>query len=429
MKIIQVDEHVSLRRDPDSGNEETQVIVDEIIAEVRKNGDEALRAYTKKLDGAALDSLFVNEMERAQAYKVIDTRIVEAIRQAIANIRDFHERQRTESWMTTKENGTILGQQITPLDAVGVYVPGGKAAYPSTILMDVIPAQVASVDRIVVTSPPDESGLLHPAVLVAASELGVETILKVGGAQAIASLAYGTESVTAVDKIVGPGNAFVALAKRAVFGQVDIDMIAGPSEIVILADDSARPDYVAADLLSQAEHEERATAIVVTPSKMLAEKVSAEVERQLKGLPRASIAREALNNFGAIYLTADLNEAVDVVNTLAPEHVEVLCNEPFQHLGKIKHAGAIFLGENSAESVGDYFAGPNHVLPTNGTARFSSPLTVDDFLKKSSIIHYSEEALSQNSDMIASLARVEDFEAHARAVEIRQKKDVRQKDE
>ncbi|QQK77873.1 histidinol dehydrogenase [Salicibibacter cibarius] len=422
MKIIQVDEHVSLRRDPDSGNEKTQATVDEIIAEVRKNGDEALRAYTKKLDGAALDSLFVSEAECAQAYEAMDTQTVEAIRKAIANIRDFHERQRSQSWMTTKENGTVLGQQITPLDAVGVYVPGGKAAYPSTILMDVIPAQVAHVGRIVMTSPPDESGRLHPAVLVAASELGVETILKAGGAQAIAALAYGTDSVQAVDKIVGPGNAFVALAKRAVFGQVDIDMIAGPSEIVILADDSARPDYIAADLLSQAEHEERATAIVVTPSEMLAEKVSAEVERQLKGLPRAAIAKEALDTFGAIYLTADLNEAVDVVNTLAPEHVEVLCSEPFQYLGKIKHAGAIFLGENSAESVGDYFAGPNHVLPTNGTARFSSPLTVDDFLKKSSIIHYSEDALTQNSEMIASLARVEGFEAHARAVEIRQKR-------
>lgn len=425
MKIIQVDEQVSLRRDPDSGNEKIQAIVDEIIAEVRKNGDEALRAYTKKLDGAALDALFVSEKERAQAYEAMDTQTVDAIRQAIANIRDFHERQRPESWMTTKENGTILGQQITPLDAVGVYVPGGKAAYPSTILMDVIPAQVANVGRIVMASPPDESGLLHPAVLVAASELGVETILKAGGAQAVAALAYGTDSVQAVDKIVGPGNSFVALAKRAVFGQVDIDMIAGPSEIVVLADDSARPDYVAADLLSQAEHEERATAIVVTPSKALAEKVSAEVERQLEDLPRAAIAREALDTFGAIYLSADLNEAVDVVNSLAPEHVEVLFSQPFQYLGKIKHAGAIFLGENSAESVGDYFAGPNHVLPTNGTARFSSPLTVDDFLKKSSIIHYSEEALAQNSEMIASLARVEGFEAHARAVEIRQKKDVR----
>ncbi|QDI91869.1 histidinol dehydrogenase [Salicibibacter halophilus] len=425
MKIIQVDEQVSLRRDPDSGNEKIQAIVDEIIAEVRKDGDEALRAYTKKLDGAALDALFVSEKERAQAYESMDTRTVDAIRQAIANIRDFHERQRSESWMTTKENGTILGQQITPLDAVGVYVPGGKAAYPSTILMDVIPAQVANVGRIVMASPPDESGLLHPAVLVAASELGVETILKAGGAQAVAALAYGTDSVQAVDKIVGPGNSFVALAKRAVFGQVDIDMIAGPSEIVVLADDSARPDYVAADLLSQAEHEERATAIVVTPSKALAEKVSAEVERQLEDLPRAAIAREALDTFGAIYLSADLNEAVDVVNSLAPEHVEVLCSQPFQYLGKIRHAGAIFLGENSAESVGDYFAGPNHVLPTNGTARFSSPLTVDDFLKKSSIIHYSEEALAQNSEMIASLARVEGFEAHARAVEIRKKKDVR----
>ncbi|AXF56276.1 histidinol dehydrogenase [Salicibibacter kimchii] len=425
MKIIQVDEHVSLRRDPDSGNEKIQAIVDEIIADVRKDGDEALRAYTEKLDGAALDSLFVSEAERAQAYEAMETKTVEAIRQAIENIRDFHERQRSESWMTTKEDGTILGQQITPLDAVGVYVPGGKAAYPSTILMDVIPAQVANVGRIVMTSPPDESGRLHPAVLVAASELGVDMILKAGGAQAIATLAYGTASVPPVDKIIGPGNSFVALAKRAVFGQVDIDMIAGPSEIVVLADDSARPDYVAADLLSQAEHEERATAIVVTPSTMLAEKVAAEVERQLEDLPRAAIAREALDTFGAIYLTADLYEAVDVVNSLAPEHVEVLCNEPFLYLGKIKHAGAIFLGENSAESVGDYFAGPNHVLPTNGTARFSSPLTVDDFLKKSSIIHYSEEALAENSEMIASLARVEGFEAHARAVEIRHKKDVR----
>ncbi|MBB6450338.1 histidinol dehydrogenase [Geomicrobium halophilum] len=421
MEIIQVDERISLRRDPETGNEDTQAIVDEIIAAIRKDGDEALRAYTKKLDGAELDALFVTETERLKAYEALDDTVISALQQAIINIRDFHERQRSQSWMTTKEDGTMLGQQVTPLDAVGVYVPGGKAAYPSTILMDVIPAQVANVGQIIMTSPPDTSGLLHPAVVVAASELGVEQIVKAGGAQAIAALAYGTESVPAVDKIVGPGNSFVALAKRAVYGHVDIDMIAGPSEIVVIADDTARADYVAADLLSQAEHEERATAIVVTPSKPLADKVVEEVDRQLEDLPRAAIARKALDDYGAIYLTANMNQAVDVVNQLAPEHVEVLVAEPFHYLGKIRHAGAIFLGENSAETVGDYFAGTNHVLPTNGTARFSSPLTVDDFIKKSSIIHYSREALETNAKMIASLARVEGFEAHARAVEIRKK--------
>ncbi|GAJ40680.1 histidinol dehydrogenase [Saccharococcus caldoxylosilyticus] len=422
MKIERVTKHLSLRRTIESGTEEQRRAVLEIIADVRTRGDEALKEYTEKFDQVRLASLRITEKEMEQAYQQVSAEMLAIIREAAANIRDYHERQKRESWITAKEDGTILGQKITPLDAVGLYVPGGTAAYPSSVLMNVIPAQVAGVKRIVIVSPPNQDGTLPAGVLVAANELGVSEIYKVGGAQAIAALAYGTETIQPVDKIFGPGNIYVALAKREVFGQVAIDMIAGPSEIVVLADETANADEIAADLLSQAEHDERASAILVTPSMKLALAVASEVEKQLETLPRKAIAASSLENYGAIYVTETLDEAVRVVNELAPEHLEVMTAEPLQLLGQIRHAGAIFLGRFSSEPVGDYFAGPNHVLPTNGTARFSSGLSVDEFVKKSSIIVYSETALKQNAEKIAAFARLEGLEAHARAVEARFKK-------
>jgi histidinol dehydrogenase len=422
VKIERVTSRVSLRRTIESGTEEQRRAVLKIIADVRTRGDEALKAYTEKFDGVRLDSLRVTEEEIKRAYQNVSAEVLRIIQEAAENIRDYHERQKRESWITAKEDGTILGQKITPLDAVGLYVPGGTAAYPSSVLMNVIPAQVAGVKRIVITSPPNQDGTLPAGVLVAANELGVNEIYKVGGAQAIAALAYGTETIRPVDKIFGPGNIYVALAKREVFGQVAIDMIAGPSEIVVLADETANANEIAADLLSQAEHDKRASAILVTPSMKLALAVASEVEKQLETLPRKAIAAASLENYGAIYVTETIAEAVEVVNELAPEHLEVVTAEPMQLLGQIRHAGAIFLGRFSSEPVGDYFAGPNHVLPTNGTARFSSGLSVDEFVKKSSIIVYSEAALKQNAEKIAAFARLEGLEAHARAVEARFKK-------
>ncbi|AEH46462.1 histidinol dehydrogenase [Parageobacillus thermoglucosidasius] len=422
MKIVRVKSRVSLRRTIESGTEEQRRAVLEIISTVRARGDEALKSYTEKFDGVRLDSLRVTNEEIEAAYQNVSEEALRIIREAAENIRDYHDRQKRESWIIAKEDGTMLGQKITPLDAVGLYVPGGTAAYPSSVLMNVIPAQVAGVKRIVITSPPNKNGTLPAGVLVAASELGVKEIYKVGGAQAIAALAYGTETIRPVDKIFGPGNIYVALAKREVFGQVAIDMIAGPSEIVVLADETANVNEIAADLLSQAEHDERASAILVTPSMKLALAVASEVKKQLETLPRKAIAVSALENYGAIYVTETLAEAVEVVNELAPEHLEVMTAEPMQLLGQIRHAGAIFLGRFSSEPVGDYFAGPNHVLPTNGTARFSSGLSVDEFVKKSSIIFYSEPALQRNAGKIAAFARLEGLEAHARAVEERFKK-------
>ncbi|MED4083045.1 histidinol dehydrogenase [Halalkalibacterium halodurans] len=419
MKIVTINDSVSLKRDLDTGTDMQQDAVHSIIAQVREQGDQALFTLTKQFDGADLTTLRVQQAEIEAAYREMEEPVLQAIGEAIENIRDFHERQKRNSWMTTKPDGTILGQKITPLDSVGLYVPGGKAAYPSSIMMNVIPAQVAGVQNIVIVSPPQKDGSIPAGVLVTAAELGVKTILKVGGAQAIAALAYGTESVPAVDKITGPGNIYVALAKRAVFGHVDIDMIAGPSEIVVLADERANPRYIAADLLSQAEHDERASAILVTPSRALAEEVAVEVDQQLTTLPKREIAAASIRDYGAIYVTETLEEAVSVVNELAPEHLEILAEEPMSFLGKIRHAGAIFLGPYSSEPVGDYFAGPNHVLPTNGTARFSSPLNVDDFVKKSSIISYSKAALLENGAKISALARLEGLEAHARAIDIR----------
>ncbi|WP_350019677.1 histidinol dehydrogenase [Priestia flexa] len=422
MKITRVTENVSLKRTIDQGTGAQREAVLTILKDVKDTGDQALFSYTEKFDGVSLEALKVSDAERKHAYEAIDNETIQIINEAAANIRDYHERMITQSWMVTKEDGTILGQKVTPLDSVGVYVPGGLAAYPSSVLMNVIPAQVAGVKRIVMVSPVQKDGSLPAGVLVAATELGVEEIYKVGGAQAIGALAYGTETIEAVDKIVGPGNIYVALAKREVYGLVDIDSIAGPSEIVVLADDTARPNEVAADLLSQAEHDQLASSVLVTPSLNLAEAVAQEVQKQLETLPRKVIAEASIQEYGAIYVTEELNQAIDVVNKLAPEHLEIMTDEPMTILGKIRHAGAIFLGRYSSEPVGDYFAGPNHVLPTNGTAKFSSPLSVDSFVKKSSIISYSEQALKDNSSKIAAFARLEGLEAHARAVEERFKK-------
>ncbi|OHR68305.1 histidinol dehydrogenase [Bacillus sp. HMSC76G11] len=411
----------SLKRSIDSGTETQREAAKNIIADVKQKGDAALFAYAEKFDSVRLSSLKVTEAEVEAAYQELDQELVEVIREAAENIRFFHEKQKRESWITYKEDGTMLGQKITPLDAVGVYVPGGTAAYPSSVLMNVIPAQTAGVKRIVLISPPNREGALPAGVLVAAKELGIEEIYKSGGAQAVAALAYGTETIKPVDKIVGPGNIYVALAKREVFGDVDIDMIAGPSEIVVLADQKAKANEVAADLLSQAEHDVLASSVLVTDSMELAEAVSAEVTRQLETLPRKEIAGPSIDQYGFIYVAESLGEAINAVNELAPEHLEVLTENPMELLNSIRHAGAIFLGRYSSEPVGDYFAGPNHVLPTNGTARFSSPLNVDDFVKKSSIISYSEKAFQNSAHKIAAFARLEGLEAHARAIEERLK--------
>ncbi|KIL23947.1 Histidinol dehydrogenase [Bacillus pumilus] len=414
-------ETLSLKRTLDTGTEEQRLAVQRIIQEVRLNGDQAVQSFTKQFDGVLLEDPLVTDEEMTKASERLDQAMIQVIQTAIRHIRTYHERQLTSSWFYHQQDGSMLGQKVTPLDAVGVYVPGGTAAYPSSVLMNVIPALVAGVQRIVLVTPPGKDGYLSDAVLVAAKELGITEMYKIGGAQAIAALAYGTESIQPVDKITGPGNIYVALAKREVFGQVDIDMIAGPSEIAVLADDTAIAHEVAADLLSQAEHDALASSILVTPSKTLAENVRAEVQAQLDTLPRKSIAAQSIQHHGRIYVTDSMDRAVDVVNQLAPEHLEVLTAYPESFLGQIKHAGAIFLGRYSPEPVGDYFAGPNHVLPTNGTARFSSPLGVTDFQKKTSIISYSQEAFETHRDSIAAFARLEGLEAHARSIESRKR--------
>lgn len=419
MNIQRVTENISIKRSVDAGTEQQRLTVKEIIENVKKNGDEAVRFYTEKFDRVTLASFLVTENELTEAYEQVEDSLIEVIKEAATNIRQFHEKQLRQSWFTTEENGTILGQKVTPLDSVGVYVPGGTAAYPSSVLMNVLPAKVAGVERIVMVSPVNKEGKIPAAVLVAAHIAGVKEIYKIGGAQAIAALAYGTTTIAPVDKIVGPGNIYVALAKREVFGDVDIDMIAGPSEIVILADESAVPHEVAADLLSQAEHDPMACSILVTPSQSLAEAVANEVDKQIASLPRKDIATASIENYGAIYVTETIEQAVQVVNKLAPEHLEIVTANSIDMVGKIRHAGAIFVGRWSSEPVGDYFAGPNHVLPTNGTARFSSPLNVDDFQKKSSVIAYSKQALIDHNEKIAQFARAEGLEAHARAVEAR----------
>jgi histidinol dehydrogenase len=407
------------------GTEEQNATVKEIITAVRNEGDAAVSRYTEQLDRVKLDEFRVAEAELQAAYEQVDPAFLTALRQAAHNIRQFHEKQKRNAWFDLQPNGSMVGQAIRPLQRVGVYVPGGKAAYPSSVLMNVIPAQVAGVPEIVMVTPPSTGGTagIDPYILVAAAEAGVKEMYRIGGAQAVAALAYGTESIRPVDKIVGPGNIYVALAKRYVFGVVDIDSIAGPSEIVVLADDSADPAYIAADLLSQAEHDEMASAILVTPSNRLAQFVTAEVEKQLATLPKRDIAAQSIENNGVILIVKDIKEGIQVVNRLAPEHLEIMLNSPLEYVGQIEHAGAIFLGPYSAESVGDYYAGPNHILPTNGTARFSSPLNVDDFLKKQSLIYYSKEALMASGDAIMTLARHEGLEGHARAIEIRMTKE------
>lgn len=395
--------------------------VSEIIENVKENKDKAVFDYTLKFDGFTLtkENIKVSKEEIEEAYKEIDDDYIEVIKKAKANIIAFHEKQRRQSWIDTKEDGSILGQRIIPIASAGTYVPGGKAAYPSSVLMNILPAKVAGVSKVVMVTPPNKEGKINPGTLVAADIAGVDEIYKVGGAQAIAALAYGTESIPKVDKITGPGNIFVALAKKAVYGNVGIDSIAGPSEIVVLADETANPRYVAADLLSQAEHDQLASAILVTTSKELAEKVSEEIDGFLKELSRADIIRASLENFGYALIAKDIDEAIDTVNDIASEHLEILTGNPFNTMTKIKNAGAMFLGEYSSEPLGDYFAGPNHILPTNGTSRFFSPLSVDDFIKKTSIICYSREGLEKVHKDIELFAKNEGLTAHANSIAVR----------
>lgn len=398
-----------------------EAAVGEIVAAVKEKGDQALFAYTEKFDHARLDqaTVQVTEEEIREAYTLVDEKLTEVIRKALVNIRDYHERQKQNSWFHTTEKGTLLGQKVTPMARVGVYVPGGKAVYPSSVLMNILPAKVAGVSEIIMATPCDAQGKVNPAVLVSAQEAGVDRIYKAGGAQAIAALAFGTESIPKVDKIVGPGNIYVALAKKAVYGNVSIDSIAGPSEITVLADETANPRYVAADLLSQAEHDEMASAILVTTSRSFGEAVSREIQEYLKVLSRREIIEKSLDHFGYILVAANRREAVDAVNAIAPEHLEIVMSNPFEVMTQIRNAGAIFLGEYSCEPLGDYFAGPNHVLPTNGTAKFFSPLSVDDFVKKSSVIYYSREALEEIHRDIEQFAACEQLTAHANAIAAR----------
>lgn len=409
-----------LKRSPNS-YDEYEVKVAEILLDIKKNKDAAVFQYTERFDGFALnaDNILVTEEEIQKAYEEIDPGLVEIIRKALVNIRSYHEKLKRNSWFDAKPDGSILGQKITPLQRVGVYVPGGKAAYPSSVLMNVMPARVAGVDEIIMTTPPGKDGSIYCGTLVAAKEAGVDKIYKVGGAQAIGALAYGTESIPKVDKIVGPGNIYVALAKKAVYGQVGIDSIAGPSEILVLADETANPRFVAADLLSQAEHDELASAILVTTSETLARQVSIEVDTFVKALSRTEIMEKSLENYGYILIADNMEDAIDTVNEIASEHLEVVTKDPFQTMTKIRNAGAIFLGEYSSEPLGDYFAGPNHVLPTNGTAKFFSPLEVDDFIKKSSIISYSKEALEAVHTDIERFAEAEGLTAHANSIKVR----------
>lgn len=397
-----------------------EAIVAEIIDRVKNDKDQALFAYTKQFDKAEIsgDNILVTEEEIEEAYGLVDDALLGVIQKSLVNIQKYHQKQVQNSWFTT-EDGIILGQKVTPLARVGVYVPGGKAVYPSSVLMNVMPAKVAGVEEIIMCTPPDASGKVYPSTLVAAKEAGVDKIYKVGGAQAVAAMAFGTESIPKVDKIVGPGNIFVALAKKAVFGYVSIDSIAGPSEILVLADETANPRFVAADLLSQAEHDEMASAILITTSSELAKKVSQEVDNFVKVLSRAEIIQKSLDQYGYILVADNMEEAIDAVNEIASEHMEIVTKDPFHVMTKIKNAGAIFVGPYSSEPLGDYFAGPNHVLPTNGTAKFFSPLGVDDFIKKSSVISYSKEALEEVYQDIMTFATCEKLTAHANSIGVR----------
>lgn len=409
-----------LKRSPNSYGKFESAVAD-ILANVKSRGDDALFEYTRNFDKADINpsNIVVTQEEIDEAYSLVDDKLLDVIRKALVNIRDYHEKQKQYSWFDSKPDGTILGQKVTALSRVGVYVPGGKAAYPSSVLMNVMPAKVAGVEQIVMCTPPDKEGKVYPTTLVAAKEAGVDVIYKVGGAQAIAAMAYGTASVPKVDKIVGPGNIYVALAKKAVFGYVSIDSVAGPSEIMVIADETANPRFVAADLLSQAEHDEMASAILVTTSEELAKKVSAQIDDFLKELSRSEIISKSLENYGYILVADSIDEAIEVANDIASEHLEIVTKDPFNVMTKIKNAGAIFLGEYSSEPLGDYFAGPNHVLPTNGTAKFFSPLSVDDFIKKSSIISYSREALELIHNDIETFAKAEHLTAHANSIHVR----------
>ena len=427
MRIIKLNEQSRaniladlLKRDPNnySAYEGT---VQEIVDDVRARGDEALFEYTKKFDGAELsaDNIRVTQAEIQEALSQVDPNLLAVMKKSMKNIREYHEKQKQYSWFDSKPNGTILGQKVTALSSVGVYVPGGKAAYPSSVLMNIIPAEVAGVEKIVMVTPPGKDGKVNPVTLIAAHLAGATEVYKVGGAQAIAALAFGTKSIPRVDKIVGPGNIFVALAKKAVYGHVSIDSIAGPSEILVLADEPANPRYVAADLLSQAEHDELASAILVTTSMELAEKVSAEADAFVQNLSRKAILEKSLENYGYILVADSMEDAIETANAIASEHLEIVTKNPFEVMTKIQNAGAIFMGEYSSEPLGDYFAGPNHVLPTNGTAKFFSPLGVDDFIKKSSIIYYSREALEAVHTDIESFAEAEHLTAHANSIRVR----------
>ena len=431
MRIVKVNEDSIenilsdlLKRSPNhyDGYQET---VDEIIANVKADGDQAVFDYTKRFDGAEItkENILVTEEEIREAYEQVDDQLIEVIRKAIKNIREFHEKQVQNSWFETREDGVMLGQKVMPMESCGVYVPGGKAVYPSSVLMNIVPAHVAGVKNIIMTTPPGKDGKVTANTLVAAKEAGVGAIYKVGGAQAIAALAFGTESIPKVDKIVGPGNIFVALAKKSVYGNVSIDSIAGPSELLVLADETANPRYVAADLLSQAEHDEMASAILVTTSEELAAKVSEEIEGFLNQLSRKEIMEKSLDSFGYILIAKDIKEAVDVANAIASEHLEIMTENPFDVMTRIKNAGAIFIGAYSCEPLGDYFAGPNHVLPTNGTAKFFSPLSVDDFIKKSSVVYYSREALEPVHKDIEFFATQEELTAHANSMKVRFEKE------
>ena len=409
-----------LNRNPGSYTQYEQT-VNEIIENVRNNGDKALFDYTLKFDKCELDAskVTVTRQEIEDAYAKLSPDFIEVMKKSADNIRVFHEKQKRNSWIETKEDGSILGQRLLPIEISGVYVPGGKAAYPSSVLMNVVPAKVAGVERIIMCTPPQADGSVNPGTLVAADIAGVDEVYKVGGAQAIAAMAFGTESIPKVDKITGPGNIFVALAKKACFGHVSIDSIAGPSEILVLADDTANARYVAADLLSQAEHDELASAILVTTSQRLADEVAKEIEEFLKTLSRADIIRKSLDNYGYIFIADTMEDAIDAANAVASEHLEIITSNPFEVMTRIKNAGAIFLGEYSSEPLGDYFAGPNHILPTNRTARFFSPLNVDDFMKKSSIIAYSREALEKVHKDIELFAKEESLTAHANSIAVR----------
>lgn len=427
MRTIKIDEASKkrlledlLKRSPNNYDSYTEA-VNAVIADVKKQGDKAVFAYTKQFDQVELDAtnIRVTKEEIEEAYDLVDQELIDVIRKALINIKNYHEKQRQNSWFDSQPNGIILGQKVTPLEKVGVYVPGGKAVYPSSVLMNIMPAKVAGVSKIIMTTPPGKDGKVNPNTLVAANEAGADEIYKVGGAQAIAALAFGTECIPKVDKIVGPGNIYVALAKKAVFGYVSIDSVAGPSEILVIADETANPRFVAADLLSQAEHDELASAVLVTTSEELAKAVSKEVEDFVAVLSRKEILEKSLDNYGYILLVKDLEEAIDVANEIASEHLEIVTKDPFTVMTKIKNAGAIFLGEYSSEPLGDYFAGPNHVLPTNGTAKFFSPLGVDDFMKKSSIISYSKEALEPIHKDIIKFAEAEQLTAHANSIKVR----------